>query len=196
MSERKSYFRRNMLKIIVMIVLLAVLLYVAFIWSNTEIKRRLPMKYEEYVTKYAQECGVDPYLVYAIISAESSFRPDAESSAGAVGLMQMMPATATWLTEKYGLPEGELTDPETSIRLGCYMLRYLSGRFGDDKTCLLAAYNAGEGNVSQWLEKYSPDGKTLTTIPYRETSNYVKKVTARYEIYQEIYENDPDVSGN
>lgn len=176
-----------MVRIIVMILLLVMLLYVAFVWSNTEIKRRLPIKYEEYVTKYAEECGVDPYLVYAIISAESSFRPTVESSAGAVGLMQMMPKTAQWLTEKYDLPAGELTDPETSIRLGCYMLQYLSGKFGDDRTCLLAAYNAGEGNVAQWLEKYSDDGKTLTTIPFRETSNYVKKVTARYEIYQDVY---------
>lgn len=192
MSKNDSYLKRNIPKIIITAIILAVLIYVAFFWGNTEIRKRLSIEYEAQVKKYSQEYGLDEYFVYAIICAESSFRADAQSSVGAKGLMQMMPETAKWLKEKYkmDIDENDLFDPDTNIRLGCQYIKYLNGRFDNDITLVLAAYNGGEGNVRKWLKSsiYSPDGKTLTNIPYKETANYVKKVSTYYDLYKKIYQ--------
>ena len=109
--------------------------------------------------------------------------------------MQMMPATFEWLTNdilRDGHNVGMLYDPETNIKYGTYYLSRLYGRFGNWDTAL-AAYNGGEGNVSEWLKekKYSNDGVTLNIdkIPreFAETKNYVKKVNYAYKRYQELY---------
>ncbi|MEG0144431.1 MAG: lytic transglycosylase domain-containing protein, partial [Clostridia bacterium] len=120
-----------------------------------------------------------------------SFRPEAVSSAGAVGLMQIMPQTGKWVAEKLG--EGDyqlqkLTDPETNIRYGCWYLNYLNGRFDEDMTKVTAAYHAGGGRVNEWLEDEanSKDGKKLSNIPSDVTRAYVKNVYAAYEKYKEI----------
>ncbi len=189
--SKTSYLKRNIPKILITIGILVVLIYIAFFWSNTEIKKRLPIKYNEQVIKYARVYELDEYLVYSVICAESGFDKDAQSSVGAKGLMQLMPETAVWLKEKYSLevdPEN-LFDPDTNIMLGCCYIKYLLGRFDNDINLVLAAYNGGEGNVKKWLqdEKYSKDGKNLTYIPYEETRNYVKKVSTYYKLYKEIY---------
>lgn len=185
------FLARNWIKILVLFLILALLLYIAFIWSNTVIRQKLPIQYAEYVEAASTEFGLDKFLVYAIISTESGFDPEARSSAGAVGLMQLLPDTARWIAEKYSLsvnPEA-LTDPETNIRLGCCYFSYLLSRFNGSTDLAITAYNGGEGNVSQWLqnEKYSSDGQSLYAIPYKETSKYLSKVTTRYEIYQKLY---------
>ncbi len=189
--SKRSYLVRNIPKIILTVLILAVLIYVAFFWSNSVIKKRLPIKYEEYVTKYAVEYELDKYLVYAVICAESGFDNEAESHVGAKGLMQLMPETALWLNDKYELDLNaeNLFDAQTNIRLGCCYLRYLSDKFGNEIPLVLAAYNGGEGNVAKWLKdaKYSKDGKTLYYIPYEETRNYVKKVSTYFELYKDIY---------
>lgn len=186
-----SFISRHLIKIIVLALLLAFLLYIAFIWSNTVIRQKLPIQYSEYVEAASSEFGLDKYLVYAIISTESGFDPQAESSAGAVGLMQLLPDTARWIAEKYDLDcdPAVLTDPETNIRLGCCYFSYLLSCFDGSIDLAVTAYNGGEGNVRQWLEnpRYSSDGKTLYAIPYQETSKYLSKVTTRYEIYQKLY---------
>lgn len=189
--SKTSYLKRNIPKILITIGILVVLIYIAFFWSNTEIKKRLPIKYNEQVIKCARVYELDEYLVYSVICAESGFDKDAQSSVGAKGLMQLMPETAVWLKEKYSLevdPEN-LFDPDTNIMLGCCYIKYLLGRFDNDVNLVLAAYNGGEGNVKKWLqdEKYSKDGKNLTYIPYEETRNYVKKVSTYYKLYKEIY---------
>ncbi len=186
--KRASYLQRNTLKIIITVIILLALLYIAFVWSNTYIKGKLPTKYDEFVEKYADEYGVDKYLVYAVISVESDFDKDAVSSVGACGLMQIMPETAEWMNEKYslGMENIDLFSPETNIRIGCRYLSYLTERFGNTELAV-TAYNGGEGNVSEWLKKYSFDGKTLLNVPYKETANYIKKVNARYEIYSKLY---------
>ncbi len=186
-----KYLKRNGIKMLITFLILAVLLYIAFFWSNSFIKKKLPLKYSEYVEKYSLEYSLDKYLVYSVISAESDFNEKAQSSAGAMGLMQLMPDTAKWINEKYNLSldASNLFDAETNIHLGCCYLNYLSGRFNASVELIIAAYNGGEGNVAGWLknEKYSNDGKTLSSIPYKETSNYLKKVLTRYEIYQKLY---------
>ena len=189
--SKKSYLVRNIPKIIITSLLLAVLIYIAFFWSNSAIKKRLPIKYEEYVTKYSMEYNIDKYLVYSVICAESGFDKDAQSRVGAKGLMQLMPETASWLNDKYklNLDTENLFDAQTNIRLGCCYLSYLMGRFDNEVLLVLAAYNGGEGNVKKWLndDKYSKDGKTLYYIPYEETRNYVKKVSTYFKLYKDIY---------
>lgn len=189
--SKKSYFQRNLPKIIITALILAVLLYVTFFWGSTELRRRLPIKYEAEVKKYAQVYELEEAFVFAIICAESSFDANAESDVGAKGLMQLMPSTAQWLVDKYKLEADPdlLFDADTNILLGCQYLSYLNSRFDNDKALVLAAYNGGEGNVKKWLsnELYSPDGKTLTNIPYKETANYVEKVSTYYDLYKELY---------
>lgn len=153
-----------------------------------------PVKYEEYVTHYAEEYGLQPSLVYAVIRTESHFDPQAVSSVGAKGLMQLMDVTYQWVQGR--LPEeaetaSDVFDPETNIRYGCHYLQYCFSRFSDQRAAI-AAYNAGVGRVSGWLEdsRYSADGAVLTVIPLEETRNYVESVLEAQAIYQTLYQPD------
>lgn len=124
------------------------------------------------------EMELDGELVYAVMKAESGFREEAESHSGALGLMQLMPATAEFICRRNQLefqPE-RLKEGEYNLRLGCLYLKYLLERF--EEATAIAAYNAGEGTVAGWLKRpeLSEDGRTLQTIPYPETAEYVKKV--------------------
>ncbi|MDE7295930.1 MAG: lytic transglycosylase domain-containing protein [Clostridia bacterium] len=134
--------------------------------------------------------GVEEKLAYAVMKAESGFDEDARSKAGAVGLMQLMPATAEFVCELIEIPfEPErLTDGEYNAMLGCAYLQYLFGRFECEQT-VLCAYNAGEGTVAEWLNNadYSSDGKNLDKIPYAETAEYVKKVARYKKFYSILY---------
>lgn len=123
--------------------------------------------------------GPESALVYAVMKAESGFDETAVSAAGAVGLMQLLPSTAEFVCRMSGEPfqAERLKEGEYNILLGCRYLKYLLGKFGPLRTAL-AAYNAGEGVVAQWLTdaSLSEDGKTLNLIPYPETARYVKKI--------------------
>ena len=152
--------------------------------------RKIPLdECKPIVDKYAEQYNVPSYLVLAVIEVESDFDPAATSSAGACGLMQMLPKTFAWLTSSEHLGENlkslELFDPDVSIRYGTYYLKYLFTRFRNWDTAL-AAYNAGEGNVAEWLEddEYSNSDGTLKYIPFKETRNYVKKVNKAIEHYK------------
>ena len=149
-----------------------------------------PLGYREEVESWAAENRLDPALVYAVIRTESGFDPEAVSAVGARGLMQLTPDTYEWVCYRLGEEAGEegLTDPEENIRCGCANLRLLLGQFGEEKTAL-AAYHAGWGSVSRWLqsEKYSRDGSSLDSIPFPDTESYVSKVMATREIYRKLY---------
>ena len=132
-------------------------------------------------------------IIYAVIKAESNFDRTAVSSAEppALGLMQLQEETYEWVAS-YLLKETpsafDIYDPETNIRNGTRYLAYLYGRFGNWDT-VFAAYNAGPGNVSKWLEdsEYSDDGETLKYIPFKETRGYVEKVNRFRETYERLY---------
>ncbi len=171
-------------------IVLAVLLY--RVGYRAYLKAAYPTDYAEYVTASAAEFDLPPSLVYAVIHTESRFNPNATSSAGAKGLMQLMDATYEWVQTRipgddHGLDK--IYDPAVNIRCGCKVLDIVQGQFDNIETAL-AAYNAGSGNVSQWLENaaYSDDGVTLKYIPIEETRNYVKRVLKAQTIYQTIYE--------
>ncbi len=147
------------------------------------------VKYTSYVYRYAEEFDVDPNLVFAIIKNESNFDPDAESPVGAKGLMQIMPETFSWLQNyKYGevtLDEDDLFEPDINIKYGCIFLEFLTQKYEVTST-VVAAYNAGFGIVDTWLNtsEYSSDGKTLSYIPYSETSVYVDRVMNSKRYYE------------
>ena len=127
-----------------------------------------------------------------LVFCESSFRADARSDVGAVGLTQIMPDTGEWLAHKLELedyaPE-QLEDPQTNLRMGCWYLRFLLDRYEGRLQEALTAYIAGQGTVDRWLEdpELSQDGKTLDVIPGSDVKEYAAKVMRMYEKYQEIY---------
>ena len=148
-----------------------------------------PLQYTEYVEKYADEYKVPYPICYAVIKTESGFNSAAVSPAGAIGLMQITPATFSYLCEKTGdeYESGMLYDPETNIRYGIFYLSMLYERFGVWETAF-AAYNCGPTRVAEWIaEGRADEGGRLTEIPIAETAAYVVKVRKAIEKYQELY---------
>lgn len=184
-----------MKKTVIVLILIAIFAAVAVMCVDDIEKIFYQREFEEYVTKYSKEFDVPEALVYAVIRTESSFDPNARSSVGAIGLMQLMPDTLDWLSRLLDeeQPTGEINDPETNIKYGTYYLRHLYNRFGNWETAI-AAYNAGHGRVATWLknQEYSDDGITLKVIPFEETKNYVNKITGNYNTYKKLYYKDED----
>ena len=161
------------------------------VWTAIE-KSQHPKNYEEIVSRYADEYNVPKDLIWAVIKVESDFDPEAKSSAGALGLMQMMPDTFREITKDFlgeNLAFEELTDPEVSIRYGTYYLAYLYRYFDYNWHHAIAAYNGGMGNVAKWLgnPEYIDDEGNLKHIPFSETRSYVKKVEKAQEMYLKFY---------
>ncbi len=196
-TRKKTNYGLIVLIVLVVSILFGFLFDIALMAVEKRIYQK-PEEYVPFVEQYAEEFGVPVDLVYAVIKTESGFDSSAVSGKGAIGLMQMMPATFEWLTDdilREYLGIGMLYDPETNIKYGTYYLSRLYNRFGDWDTAL-AAYNGGEGNVSEWLKdkKYSDDGIKLKTdkIPdeFSETKNYVKKVNKALKKYKELYNSE------
>lgn len=179
-------------RIAVCLILLLILAVTAVFAVDELQKKSYPREYSEFVSKYCAEYEVPESLAYAVIRTESGFKKDAVSRAGAVGLMQLMPDTYSWLSRLMGVEEvpDMISDPETNIRYGIYYLHHLYNRFGSESwETAAAAYNAGHGRVTQWLadSRYSDDGVTLKEIPISETENYVKKVFSAKKKYEKLY---------
>lgn len=154
-------------------------------------KKVYPIKYKEYVDEMSEKYNVEKPLIYAVIKAESNFTPDAESKAGAKGLMQIMPKTFLWLqkyTDDEYMDESYLNDPRINIDYGTRLLSILLKKYALDRVAI-CAYNAGMGIVDRWLEteEYSYDGESLSYIPYPETRFYVYEVIANRKAYKNLY---------
>lgn len=145
-----------------------------------------PLRYEQIVTGHARNYGLDPALVAAVVYEESRFRADAVSPTGAMGLMQLQPATARGIALRTGgtrFETADLYDPEINVRYGCWYLRHLLQKYPDERHAL-AAYNAGQSNVDRWLAEGRED------FPFAETRRYVDNVLQTREVYRRAY---PDV---
>ncbi|NTW28598.1 MAG: lytic transglycosylase domain-containing protein [Coriobacteriia bacterium] len=147
-----------------------------------------PLDYRAQIVDSALRHSVNPYLVAAVINTESSWRPDANSYAGAVGLMQVMPQTAQDLAdsdkvdaEKF--PPGRLSDPTVNIEYGTAYLRYLVERYHEIEASL-AAYNAGLRHADEWKKE---GGDIRAAIDFPETKNYVVNVVRARERYGALY---------
>ena len=150
---------------------------------------RFPVRYMSIIEENAGD--IDPSWILAVIMAESSFRPHAESHVGAQGLMQLMPSTAEWVAGLMGMDDFEphmIWDPEVNIALGSFYLNRLMRMYNGDLNLALAAYNAGQGNVNRWLANpdISADGINLDVIPFNETYNYLRRVTFNQRVYEII----------
>lgn len=190
-KKRKSRRMRKEVRAIIIVVIIIAALLILFQERETIEHAAYPQTYKDIVSDAAKKYDLDEALIFAVIRTESSFNPDAVSSANAMGLMQITRDTYFFVNEKDS--RGDLSvellyDPAVNIDTGSYFLRWLIDDFGNLDTAI-AAYNAGRGNVKKWLsdERYSKDGESLSDIPFKETKNYVRKVKSAYETYQKLY---------
>ena len=151
----------------------------------------LPLAYQNVIRQQAADKHLDPALIAAVIYAETKF--DARtSSAGAEGLMQILPQTAEFLARRSGATSFHTSDlgtPQVNIAYGSYYLRYLLDEYRGSKVLALAAYNGGETNVDDWIRAARARGQTLTisAIPFPETRAYVERVLSAQRDYRRTY---------
>lgn len=188
-TKRKMSFWK---KLLLMILVLASLSY--FIWQNEDFQRKYlyPYDYQDTINFYADRYEVDRNLVASVILAESKFRQDATSVHGARGLMQIMPETGSWIAtqiEDDSFSVDKLYNVNMNIKYGTWYLSELQTEFEGNEVLALAAYNAGRGNVYEWMEKYhwDIDFKDYTKIPFPETREYVKRVLENKKHYNKLY---------
>jgi soluble lytic murein transglycosylase len=146
---------------------------------------RYPLRYEQIVRGHARNYDLDPALLAAVIYQESKFDATARSKSGAVGLMQLRPDTAKGIAIRTGgsaFRVEDLTNPEINVRYGCWYLRHLFEKYGDERL-VLAAYNAGQGNVDRWRSESKE-------IQFAETRAYVKRVERLKEIYRDAWRSE------
>jgi soluble lytic murein transglycosylase len=150
----------------------------------------LPLRHEDIIRQQAAKKNLDPALVAAVIYQESKFNART-SPAGAEGLMQILPSTARFIARRSGgtaFVPSDLGTPQVNIAYGTYYLRYLIDRYGGRETVAIAAYNAGETNVSAWVRKAGgADNFSTSSIPFPETRAYVTSVKQHQKDYRRRY---------
>lgn len=194
--RRRRKKKNPTLRYLVTFLVLTVLIVAAFFLMqdgyDRYVKSGFRIEHYDTVMKAAADFDVSPSLILGIIRTESGFDERAHSHADAYGLMQVTEDTLTWLhlrsDEFDDVTVDDLYDPVTNIRCGTFTLHLLMERYEAEST-VVAAYNGGLGNVDEWLldARYSADGKTLHTIPFEETRNYVERVQTSKDIYENYY---------
>jgi soluble lytic murein transglycosylase len=156
-------------------------------WDDLEL--RFPLEHAKLVEENARRHGIDNAWVFAVMRQESAFMDDAQSHAGAMGLMQLMPATARSVARKVLKRKPprrhELFQPDTNIALGSAYLKQMKGQLGDSAILATAAYNAGPHRVARWLpERTLPADIWIELVPFKETRGYLRRVLAYTVIYE------------
>jgi soluble lytic murein transglycosylase len=195
-TRRQRRRRRALLGVVLLVVAVAALVWVGVSAVTGRLvvpvvsDRIYPLVYEDEIAAVAEKYDLDPYLVAAVARTESGFDPDARSHAGAVGLMQLLPKTAEWVTslDSWKGPDNPaLTNPQDSLELGACYLAYLQ-RTLDDPTAAIAAYNAGQNAVRGWIKKAGGSASFgMEDIPYPETQEFVRRVERYRTIYQKVH---------
>ena len=188
---KKSNVLTTIFIVFLALVLLTVGLLSDYIFKYVEMAI-YPDGYYELVVKYSKEYSVPTALTFAVIKVESDFDTNTESSAGALGLMQIMPSTYEWLakTKFAETPNVSLLyTPEINIKYGTYYLQYLYERFDYSWEKAIIAYNWGEGNFKSFIEEHGYTEGDYDSIPVTETRNYVKKVLHHWKKYDMLYDN-------
>lgn len=185
-GKSRARRRRGVLLILAVV---AGLVALPFALGAPEAVRKVlyPLRYEETIRQASREQGLDPAFVAGVIYSESRFRPEAESSQSAYGLMQIIPTTAEFVQQRSGI-RGNFREPRTNIRLGVWYMGYLDGRYGGDERLMLAAYNSGEGQVDAWIS--DEDFDIARDIPFEETREYVENSLEARQTYEELYGKD------
>ena len=148
-----------------------------------------PFHYWDVISKWSRERQLSPALVIGLMRQESRFEAQIRSSSGAIGLMQIMPDTGSWIASKKGISNYNLDKPEDNINFGTWYLDYTHSRYANNSMLAVASYNAGPGAVAQWVEEKGvgdPD-EFVNNIPYDETRDYVSKVLGNYWNYLRLY---------
>lgn len=152
-----------------------------------------PFPFESTILKWSKQRQLNPLLVTSLIRQESRFEPEIESSAGALGLMQVIPPTAKTAARNIGLSSYSMTNPEDNVNIGTYYLDFTHKKYGNNSMLAIASYNAGPNAVAKWVSRYGLQDadEFVEKIPYRETKGYVESVFENYWNYMLIY--NPEV---
>ena len=157
-------------------------------------KLRYLSPFKDITVRYATQAGVDPAWVYGLIRQESRFVMGAQSSVGAQGLMQVMPATAREIAGKIGMSSSELYTMDGNIRMGTWYMADAKRRLQNNEVMATAGYNAGPGRARNWQASSPLEGAIYAeTIPFTETRDYVKKVMTNATYYASLF-NEPQTS--
>lgn len=188
-AHRRARRRARAIAALVILVALTVLIVTRIRPASPE--SRLPLKDDAVIREQAAEKHLDPALIAAVIYAETKFQPRT-SSAGALGLMQILPATASFIAHLSGgvsFTTSDLATPAINVAYGSWYLRYLLDHYRGDEMLAVAAYNAGLANVDEWLARAHTEGHGLTVadIPFPETSAYVRRVMSAQVVYRATY---------
>jgi soluble lytic murein transglycosylase len=184
--------RRRPLATLAALAIVALLAVVVASGVNHAVNRLgLPLTDAQVIRQQASQKRLDPALVAAVIYAESKFAPR-PSSAGAEGLMQILPQTAYFIAHLSGgtqFTASDLATPSINVAYGTYYLRYLLDHYAGNEMLAVAAYNAGLANVDSWLAQAHARGNTLTVtaIPFPETRAYVERVLSAQQEYRDVY---------
>lgn len=152
-----------------------------------------PFPFEQTILKWSKQRQLNPLLVTSLIRQESRFEPKIESSAGALGLMQVIPPTAKTSAKNIGLSSYSLTNPEDNVNIGTYYLDFTHKKYDNNSMLAVASYNAGPNAVAKWVSRYGLQDadEFVEKIPYRETKGYVESVFENYWNYMLVY--NPEV---
>ena len=175
----------------IVVMVLALVALIAPVLHQATRNGGLPLTDTGIIRQQAAEKRLDPALIAAVIYAESKFEPR-PSSAGAEGLMQILPATAYYLAHLSGgrrFTASDLSSPSINVAYGSYYLRYLLNHYDGDEMLAVAAYNGGLANVDKWVAEAKAAGTRLTAeqIPFPETREYVQRVLAAEQAYRSTY---------
>jgi soluble lytic murein transglycosylase len=188
---RRRRIRRGVAVLVAMAVVGVIVVMTAPLAKKAVNDLGLPLSYSSIIRQQAAAKHLSPALVAGVIYAETKFDPRT-SPAGAVGLMQIEPATALFLAKRSGATSfntSDLNHPAVNIAYGCYYLRYLLNEYHGKVVLALAAYNGGETNVDKWVAEARAHGHTLTisAIPFPETRAYVSRVLHAAGEYRHHY---------
>jgi soluble lytic murein transglycosylase len=190
--SRTAAVRRRRLGVLVLATAVGVAVVMAVKLGPTAVRQfTLPLKHEDIIRQQAADKKLDPALIAAVIYQESKFQ-DRTSSAGAKGLMQILPSTAEFIANKSGGTQFELRDlgtPQVNIAYGSWYLRYLIDHYNGNETLGVAAYNAGLVNVDRWVRRVGGPGNfdVGRSIPFPETRHYVLSVMSHRDQYRRHY---------
>jgi soluble lytic murein transglycosylase len=193
-DARRSAARRRRASLVGVLALVAAIVGIVLampLFKQAVNDFNLPLADQDIIREQAADKHLDPALIAAVIYAETKFDPR-PSSAGAEGLMQILPQTAEFLARRSGattFTTADLATPEVNIAYGSYYLRYLLDHYHGNTTLALAAYNGGEANVDRWDASAHAQGHDLAVseIPFPETRAYVEKVLRAQRDYRHTY---------
>ena len=151
-----------------------------------------PFPYQDSILSKSEQVNLNPLATISVMRKESTFDPEIDSPVGALGLMQVLPPTADWIAQQTEMTNYDLTKPEDNIRMGTWYLTHNHQRYEGNSLYAIASYNAGTGNVNQWLNRFDredPD-QFVEQIPFKETKDYVEGVFGNYWNYLRLYSPD------